>query len=81
MLSCPQCQVVQCARHQGVRLVVTHLPVAIGNFGGLLEGISMVPHWTSGNKFDNIMVVREFIIFCTIEYHSGSSITSGKLIW
>ena len=37
---------------QGVRLAVAHLLVAIGNLGGLLEGIS----------FNNIMVVREFII-------------------
>ena len=37
-----------------------HLAVAcgIGNFGGLLEGISMVVHGASGNKIDNIIVVR-----------------------
>ena len=65
---------------QGGRLAVAHLSVAIGNFGGLLEGISMVAHWTSGNKIDNIMVVREFIIFCAIKPHPGSPITIGKLI-
>ena len=40
---------------QDVRLAVVHWPVAIGNLGGLLEGISMV---ASRNKIDNIMVVR-----------------------
>ena len=44
--------------YQGVRLVVAHLPVAIGNFGGLFEYISMVAHRASGNKIDIIMVVR-----------------------
>ena len=34
----------------GVCLAVAHSPVAIGNFGGLLDGIS--------NKIDNIMVVK-----------------------
>ena len=33
----------------------------------------------SENKIDNIMVVREFIIFCVIKHHSGSSITIGNL--
>ena len=32
--------------------------VAIGNFGGLLECISMVAHRAIGNKIDNIMFVR-----------------------
>ena len=66
---------------QGVCLAVTPSPVAIGNVGGLLEGISMVAHRASGNKIDNIMVVREFIIFCVIKHHSGSPITIGNLIW
>ena len=35
----------------------------------------------SRNKMDNIMVMREFIIFCTIKHHSGSPITIGNLIW
>ena len=48
-----------------MRLVVAHSPIAIGNFDGLLEGISMVAHRASGNKIDNIMVVREFIIVCS----------------
>ena len=43
---------------QGVRLAIAHSPVAIGNVGGLLEGLSMVAHWASGNKIDNIMVAR-----------------------
>ena len=64
-----------------VRLAGSHSPVAIGNVGGLLEGISMVAHWASGNKIDSIMVVREFIIFCVIKHHSGSPITIGNLIW
>ena len=66
---------------QGGRLVVAHSPVAIGNVGGLLEGLSMVAHQVSQNKIDNIMVVREFIIFCVIKHHSGSPITIGNLIW
>ena len=55
--------------------------MAIGNFGGLLEGNSMVAHRASRNKIDNIMVVREFIIVCAIEHHSSSPITIGNLIW
>ena len=51
---------------QGVRLAVAHSPVAIGNVGELLEGLSIVAHWASLNKIDNIMIVREFIIFCVI---------------
>ena len=43
---------------QGVSLAVAHSPVAIGNVGWLLESISMVSHWASGNAIDNIMVVR-----------------------
>ena len=43
---------------QGVRLTVAHSAVAIGNVGGLLEGLSMVSHRASGNKIDNIMVVK-----------------------
>ena len=66
---------------QGVRLAVAHSPVAIGNVGGRLEGLSMVAHRASGNKIDNIMVVKEFIIFCVIKHHSGSPITIGNLIW
>ena len=66
--------------NQGVRLAVPHLPVAIGNFAGLLEGISMVARWASGNKIDTIMVVREFIILCAIKHHSNSP-TIGNLIW
>ena len=41
----------------------------------------MVAHWASGNEIDNIMVVRDFIIFCVIKHHSGSPITIGNLIW
>ena len=33
-------------------------PVAIGKVGGLLEGLSMVAHRASGDKIENIMVVR-----------------------
>ena len=57
----------------GVRLAVAHSLLVIGNVGGLLGGI--------GNIIDNIMVVREFIIFCAIKHHSGSPITIGNLIW
>ena len=53
---------------QCVRLAIAHLPVALGNVSGLLEGLSMVAHRASGNKIDNIMVVREFIIFCVIKH-------------
>ena len=35
---------------QCVRLAVAHSPVAIGNFGGLLECISMVAHRAIGNN-------------------------------
>ena len=62
-------------------LAVVHSTVAIGNFGGLLECISMVAHRASKHKSDNIMVVREFIILCVIKHHSGSPITIGNLIW
>ena len=31
-----------------------------------------------GNKIDNIMVVREFIILCSIEHHSDSLIAIGN---
>ena len=55
--------------------------MAIGNVGGLLEGLSMVTHRVSGDKIDNIMVVREYIIFCVIKHNSGSPITIGNLIW
>ena len=44
-------------------LAVSHSAVAIGNVGGLLEDLSMAAYRASGNKIDNIMVVREFIIF------------------
>ena len=54
--------------------------MAIGNVGGLLEGLSMVAHRASGNKIDNIMVAREFIIVYVIKHHSGSPITMGNLI-
>ena len=64
-----------------MNLAVAHMPVAIGNFGGLLEGISMVAHRASGNKIDNIMVVRSFIILCAIKHHSGSPLTIGNVIW
>ena len=67
--------------HQGVPLAVAHSPGAIGNVGWLLESISMVAHRGSGNKIDNIMVVRELIIFCTIKNHSDSPITISDLIW
>ena len=56
---------------QGVPLAVTHSHGAIGNVGGLLESISMVADRASGNKIDNIMVVRTFVIFCTIKNHSN----------
>ena len=39
----------------------------------------MVAHRASENKLDDIMVVREFIIFCVIKHHSSSSITIGNL--
>ena len=48
---------------QGVPLAVAHSPGAIGNVGGLLENISMVAHRASGNKIDNIMMVRELYHF------------------
>ena len=35
-------------------IAVAHSPVAIGNVGGLLEGISMVAHGVSGYKIDSI---------------------------
>ena len=55
---------------QGVRLAVAHSLVVIENFGGLLEGISIIAHRVSGNKIDNIMVVEgEFIMFCVIKHH------------
>ena len=38
----------------------------------------MVAHWASGNKIDNIMVVRSFIIFYAIKHHSCSPITIGN---
>ena len=43
---------------QGMRLAVAHSPVAIGNFGGRLECISMVAYRPIGNQIDNSMVVR-----------------------
>ena len=46
----------------------------------LLEGSSMVAHRASGNKIDNIMVVRDFIIVCVIKHHSSSLITIGNPI-
>ena len=66
---------------QGMRLTVAHSTVAIGNVGELLKGISMVAHRASGNKIGNIMIVREFIIFCVIKHNFGSPITVGNLIW
>ena len=63
-----------------MRLAVAHSPVEIVNVGGLLECISMGAHRASGNKIDNILVVREFIIFCASKHHSGSPITIGNLI-
>ena len=66
---------------QHVHLAVAHSPVTIENAGGLLEGISMVSHRASENKFDNIMVVREFKNVCVVLKHqSGSPITIGNLI-
>ena len=62
-----------------MRIAVAHMPVAIGNFGGLLECISMVAHQTFGNKIGNTMVVRLFIIFCSLKHHSDSPITIGTL--
>ena len=41
----------------------------------------MFDHRASGNKMNNIMVVREFIILCAIKHHSGFAITIGNLIW
>ena len=49
--------------YQSVHLAVALSSVAIGNVGGLLEVISMVAHWASGNKIDNIMVVRIIFYF------------------
>ena len=63
-LLCPSAKVMDShAYHcqhtpQGVCLAVPHSSVVIGNFCKLMEGISMVAHWTSGNKIGNIMVVR-----------------------
>ena len=51
---------------QGVILTVAYSHTAIGNFGGLLDGIAMVAHRASVNKMDNIMFVRTFIIFSSI---------------
>ena len=69
-------------RHShGVRLAVAHSPVAIGKVGGLLEGLSMVAHRASGDKIENIMVVRELKMFCVIKHHSGFPITIANLIW
>ena len=65
---------------QGVHLAVAHSLVSIGNFGGLLDGISMVAQLAGENKID-FMVVGEFIIFCAIKHHSGSPITIGNPIW
>ena len=67
--------------YQGVPLAVAQSPEAIGYVGGLLESISMVAHRASENTIDNIMVVRELIIFCIIKNHSDSPITIGNLIW
>ena len=53
-----------------MRLAVAHPPVMIENFVGLMESISMVAPQASGNKIDNIMAEREFIIFCVIKHHS-----------
>ena len=64
-----------------MRLAVAHSPVAIGKVGGILEGLSMVAHRASGNEIGNIMVVREFKMFCVIKHHSGSPITIANLIW
>ena len=47
-------------------LTAVHSPVAIGNFDMLLEDILMVAHKVSENKIDNIMVVKEYIIFHAI---------------
>ena len=33
------------------------------------------------NVNNNIMIVREFIIFCILKHHPGSPITIGNLIW
>ena len=60
---------------------VAHSPAAIGNFGGLLEDISIVAHQACGNKIDNIPVVRAFIIVYAIKHHSGSLITIGNIFW
>ena len=65
--------------YKGVCLAVAHSSVAIGNFGGLLESISMVAHRAIGNKIDNIMVAR-FLIFCSIKHHSDSPITMVNLL-
>ena len=40
---------------QGMRLEVAHSPMAIGNFGGRLECISMLAYQAIGNKIDNII--------------------------
>ena len=38
-------------------------------------------HMASGNKIDNIVVVRSFIIVCPIKHHSDYPVTLGNLIW
>ena len=39
----------------------------------------MVARRASGNKINNIIVVRIFIIFCVIKHHAGSPITIDNL--
>ena len=42
------------------------------DYGERLNTIQWLPSGASGNKIDNIMVVIELIIFCTIKNHSNS---------
>ena len=39
----------------------------------------MLAPWAGGNKIDNIMVVKSFIISCAIKHHSECPITIGNL--
>ena len=74
-------------------LFVSDIPSTVNNFcplfaddtkiyqGVRLGDLSMVDHRASRNKIVNIMVMREFLIFCVFKCHSGSPITIGNLIW
>ena len=63
-----------------MHLALAYSHVAIGNFGGLLEGISMLTQRANGIKIDTIIFVKLFFIFCVIKYHSGSPITLDNVM-